>query len=370
MAPENHKKRAVPTIRCLHEDEWPEADRRAWQAACNRGSLLDEGGLAADWSASTKQTIASGYGRWLAFLLSRTMLDPLATPAERITREQVEAYLADLKANGNASGTIHIRILQLCRMLDVTMPGSRPDWLGRLLAKLWRGIKPTRDDRARPPPAATVVAMGWSLMNRAEAETEVSPRLRAVTYRDGLIVMILLASLLRVGNLAALKLGDSLIRRGDAWWISFAAPRTKGRRRPIDLPLPVPLTPMIERYLEVWRPILRQRPGEAGGSPAPDTDFLWLGRYGGKFTAKKVNKRFNEITLRELGVAMNPHLIRKLAPTELAIHDPTHVGISQPLLGHASYDTTQAYYNLGRSIDAARRVQALMSALRQPKPQD
>jgi len=43
------------------------------------------------------------------------------------------------------------------------------------------------------------------------------------------------------------------------------------------------------------------------------------------------------------------------------------VGIAQPLLGHASYDTTEQYYNLGRSIDAARRVQAAIASLRQPK---
>jgi integrase len=57
-------------------------------------------------------------------------------------------------------------------------------------------------------------------------------------------------------------------------------------------------------------------------------------------------------------------------PTELAIADPVHVGIAQPLLGHASYDTTQRYYNLGQAIDAARRVQATMACLRQPKPKE
>src|SRR5262245_28737881 len=134
MALKTRRKRAVPTIRCLSEDQWPERDRLAWQEACRRGSLLDDDGLAALWSASTRSTMARGYGRWLTFLLSRNMLDPLAAPAERVTRERAEAYLADLRAAGNASGTTHIRILQLCRMLDVMAPGSRPEWLGRLLA--------------------------------------------------------------------------------------------------------------------------------------------------------------------------------------------------------------------------------------------
>ena len=366
MASETRRKRAVPTIRCLPEDQWPEGDRIAWQKARHRGSLLDDDGLAASWSASTRSTMARGYGRWLTFLLSKNMLDPLATPAERVTRERVEAYLADLGAHGNASGTIHIRILQLCRMLDVMAPGSRPEWLGRLLAKAHAAIQPTRDDRARLVPVATLVELARALMDRAETSTDLSPRLRAVAFRDGLMLMILLASWLRVGNLAALRLGHSLVRRGDCWWIVFEARQTKNRR-PINLPLPVELTPMIGRYLEVWRPVLLPRPGARDSGACSDPGFLWLGRYGGMFGPKKVNKRINEVTLRELGQAMNPHLFRKLMPTELAISDPAHVGIAQPLLGHASYDTTQTYYNLGQAIDAARRVHTTLAMLRQTR---
>ena len=62
---------------------------------------------------------------------------------------------------------------------------------------------------------------------------------------------------------------------------------------------------------------------------------------------------------------MNPHLFRKLVPTELAIHDPAHVGISQLILGHSTYDTTQKAYNLGQAIDAGRRVQVTIASIRQ-----
>jgi integrase/recombinase XerD len=305
--------------------------------------------------------VAKGYGRWLTFLLSRNMLDPLGAPAERITRDRVEAYVADLRANNNASGTTHIRILQLCRMLDVMAPGSRPARLGRLLSKLRAAIGPTRDDRARLPPAATLVELGRSLMNRAEAATQVSPRLRAVAYRDGLMIIVFLASGLRVGNFATLRLAKSLVRRGDIWWIVFEAHQTKNRRS-INMPLPPELTPMIVQYLRVWRPLLLPRPRP---TTTDDTGLLWLGRYGGLFGPKKVNKRINEITLRELGRAMNPHLFRKLVPTELAIHDPAHVGISQLILGHSTDDTTQKAYNLGQAIDAGRRVQVTIASIRQ-----
>jgi integrase len=281
----------------------------------------------------------------------------------RITREIIEAHVADLQAKGNASSTIHMRILHICRMLDVMAPGNRPTWLTRLVAKARSAVQPIRDDRARLVPAPTLVALARSLMKHAEAST-LSPRLKAVAYRDGLMIMILLASALRVGNFAALRLCHSFVRCGHEWWIMFEGHETKNHRR-IELPLSAELTPMIERYLEVWRPVLLPRPGLHDHGAESDSGLLWLGRYGGKFGPKKVAKRFGEITLKALGRAMNPHLTRKLVATELAIHDPANAGIAQPMLTHARYDTTQKVYNLGRSIDAARRVQATKALLRQ-----
>jgi integrase len=342
--------------------DWPEADRIAWNRACEPAHLLEDAGLAAGWRRTTRASAARSWGRFLTFLNSRGLLDPSAPLAGRITREIIEAYVADLEANGNASSTIHIRILHISWMLDVMAPGSRPEWLTRLVAKARSAVQPIRDDRARLVPAARLVALARSLMNHAEAST-LSPRVKAVAYRDGLMIMILLASALRVSNFAALRLGHSFVQRGHEWWIMFEGHETKNHRR-IELPLPAELTPMIERYLAVWRRVLLPRPGLHDPGAESDSGLLWLGRYGGKFGPKKVAKRFGEITLRELGHAMNPHLVRKLVATELAIHDPAHAGIAQPMLTHARYDTTQKVYNLGRSIDAARRVQATMAMLR------
>jgi integrase len=64
------------------------------------------------------------------------------------------------------------------------------------------------------------------------------------------------------------------------------------------------------------------------------------------------------------GQIVNPHLFRKIPPTELAIRDPEHVGIARPLLGHADYRVTQEYYNLGRAVDAAGQYNAVVESIR------
>ena len=158
--------------------------------------------------------------------------------------------------------------------------------------------------------------------------------------------------------LPAMSIGTSVQRRGDEWWVSFGPGETKNRR-PFEMPLPVTFTAVIERYIAEHRPQLVRR------SPTPVAgDALWVSDVGRPLTAKKVGQCISAVTKRELGRDLNPHLFRKICPTDLAIHDPKHVGIAQPLLGHADYRTTQQFYNLGRAIDAARRHNALIELVR------
>jgi hypothetical protein len=47
-----------PLRRCMPVAEWPETDRRLWQAALVEGDLLDEGGSRARYSAISNRNVA------------------------------------------------------------------------------------------------------------------------------------------------------------------------------------------------------------------------------------------------------------------------------------------------------------------------
>src|SRR5207248_11459434 len=81
---------------CLPVLDWPAPDRRAWDTAHRRGGLLEDDGLAAKWSPDTSMIIAGGYGRFLSFLSGIGDLHAFETPAERITRPRVDAYVGHL----------------------------------------------------------------------------------------------------------------------------------------------------------------------------------------------------------------------------------------------------------------------------------
>jgi integrase/recombinase XerD len=343
--------------RCLPLAEWPKPDRAAWAAAHHRGGLLDEDGLAVSWAAATSDIIARGYGTFLAFLAWTDDLDPTASPADRVTRSRVESYVAYLRER-NHSSTVAARTLQLARAVAVMAPAVDWAWLRRIAARLRRMSRPASDDRPRMVPATTVRDLGLQLIERAETKTGLSARQRALLFRDGLMIRILSACPVRARNVAAMSIGTSVQRRGDEWWVAFGPDETKNKRA-FEMPLPATFTPSIERYIAQHRPQLVRR------SPTPVAgDALWVSDGGVPLTAKKIGERISAVTKRELGRAFNVHLFRKLIPTELAIRDPEHVGIAQPLLGHADYRTTQRAYNLGRALDAARRHHAVVQSIR------
>jgi integrase/recombinase XerD len=346
-----------PVRRCLPVAQWPEADCAAWAAAHRRGGLLDDDGLAAAWAAATSGLIAAGYGRFLSYLAETEGLDPTASPRDRVTRPRVEAYVARLSEH-NHSSTVAGRVRQLGRAAAVMTPDADWAWLRRMLARLRQMATPARDDRARLMPALTLLDLATTLMQRAETETALSPRRRALLFRDGLLISILCAWAPRARNIAETVIGTSLQRRGQTWWAAFGPGETKNGR-PIEVPLPDGFTGPIERYLAHHRPQLVRR------SPTPVAgDAFWISDGGRPLTAKGIGNLISAVTERELGRALNPHLFRKIIPTELAIRDPAHVGVAQALLGHADYRTTQQAYNLGRALDAAGRHHAVVQSIR------
>jgi integrase len=341
---------------CLPLSDWPLTDREAWDAAHRRGGLLDDDGLAANWAPATSSRIAEGYGRFLSFLIEIGDCDPSETLATRITRPRVESYVAHLRER-NHSSTVASRALQLTEAMRIMAPGEDWGWLRRIRSRLHQMSTPARDDRALLVPAATVFELHRDLVRRAEEGDELSDLTRALMFRDAAALAVFSVSGIRRKNMASIAIGGSLQRRDAEWWLVFRAEEMKNKR-PYEAPLPG-LTELLERYIAHFRPLLvaRARPPVAGNA-------LWLSASGKPASPYQIGQFVSCRTKRELGRALCPLLLRKLPPTELAINDPEHVGIAQPILGHADYRMTERAYNLGRAIDAARRHHDVLRAIK------
>jgi hypothetical protein len=102
---------------CKPLEEWPTADRDSWRAALIPGDLFVDGGSRARHSEYSNRNAVWGYDRWLTFLDRDGLLDT-TTPADRITRARVNAYLADLEQH-NSTQTLLNRLQELRAMAVV-----------------------------------------------------------------------------------------------------------------------------------------------------------------------------------------------------------------------------------------------------------
>ncbi len=229
-------------------EEWPARDQAAWQAALEPAGFLEEGGVAAGWAEASRKMVTDGYGYWLTWLDRTGQLDPASTPASRATRERVQAY-AEAAALRLAPMTVQTRVNDLSRSLRAIAPGHDWKWIARAADRLRSQAVPVREKRSRMQDAQTVVGLGIQIMDRARASDPHFAVQRAILYRDGLMIALLMYRPLRMRSYAALTLEQHLVRRGDAWWMALSGTDTK-TGRPMEMPFPVPLAAMSGRQMD------------------------------------------------------------------------------------------------------------------------
>ena len=196
-------------------------------------------------------------------------------------------------------------------------PRSDLSWLIEIERQLYSEKRP-RPKWDRVVTTDLLVDAGRTLM--AEAEIAKRPKLsRARMFRNGLMVALLAYCPIRLKNFAALEIGRSFVNVDDIWWIVLTAAETKENRED-ERPVPEELTASIERYLEIYRPILARGTAETGA--------LWLAMDGKPMSYASMGELITETTRMTIGVAVSPHLFRTAAVTTLAIRagDKPHAG--------------------------------------------
>jgi site-specific recombinase XerD len=134
----------------------------------------------------------------------------------------------------------------------------------------------------------------------------------------------------------------------------LTAAETKEKRED-ERPVPEELTASIERYLEVYRPIL------AGGKA--ETNAFWLAINGEAMSYASMGELITETTEKTIGVAVSPHLFRTAAVTTLAIRagDNPHAGSA---LLHHKPNGPQENYNRASCITAGKFLAAINQGYR------
>ncbi len=288
------------------------------------------------------------------------------SPADRVTRERVAEYVSEIRA-ALAPYTVLFRVQELYDALRVIAPEWNRDWLSELCRSLRAQVCPARDKFSRLRPIGELTALGERLMEEAETTSERSAIRRAVAYRDGLMIALLAYRPVRRKNLAMMRLGRHLVKVSGSWQILFAADETKSHV-PYEAVLPLALTPRLERYLEVHRPVLMRRKQadhqESALPTGPEYGALWVSQRRTQLNSHVLAKRIAARTKAAFGQSISPHLFRDAAATSIAIENPKHIGDASLVLGHADHSMTEKHYNHARSLEASRKHAATLTQLR------
>jgi integrase len=187
---------------------------------------------------------------------------------------------------------------------------------------------------------------------------------RALAFRDGLMIALLIHRPFRMKNFPSLAIGKSLVIEGDAASFAVPASEVKGKR-PIDIAFPKALISALERYLDTYRPILLSESGKANGLV---TDALWISRDGTEFVEISLHNSIRRRTREAFGAPIPPHWFRDSAVTFLVRDEPASARLSSSILGHSSPEIVNRHYNQALMIDSERRHAGVIESLMDPNP--
>src|SRR4029077_18558123 len=103
-------------------------DRTAWEAACRPSVRLLRGGAASHLRPITQNDLARRYGYFLDFLSRSGRLDPEVEAGARVTLENIEPYVEELKRRVS-SVTVYGSIYKLRRTTQLIAPERDIVWL-------------------------------------------------------------------------------------------------------------------------------------------------------------------------------------------------------------------------------------------------
>jgi hypothetical protein len=151
--------------------------------------------------------ILTTYRRWLGFLAAHRSADLLKPPVDRITPQRIRDFIEHIEAEVRPM-TVSMAVAHLHCFARLVAPTTDWRWLGSVKARL--AARATPEDRFdRLVPGWHTLDLGMEMMEEA-AGLPPSRKQRDLHYRDGLLIALISAWLIRRRSIAALTVTVTL----------------------------------------------------------------------------------------------------------------------------------------------------------------
>lgn len=339
--------------RGLPVEQWPPELRARWNTAIRRRigtryrDKLKEQHPASSWCTDTASNVTSAYGLYLR-LAAAEGFDPEPTPAGIDRFVECNRSLVSLRSLAHY-------VTRISAAARVLFPDADWTWLQEDALFLIRAGKqepPARDKTARIVLASELRDLAIRLFDEADRRTP--SIMSAIACRNTLMMLMLTFKPLRRRNLAELRIRDITFHQGGG---AMYVERTKNKN-PDQHPLPPTVTARVRRFLDRHRPLL----------PAAKTsDYLWLSCQNGAVTRGSITRIVTELTTRELGKRVSPHLFRDAVATTITEQGGPTSLVSR-MLGQRDPKSADIYRQYAMTTDAARRLEDAIEPYRIPPP--
>ena len=182
-----------------------------------------------------------------------------------------------------------------------------------------------------------IIRLPEHLLNRARALKRTAPIRAAVRAQMATAVAIETAAPVRLGNLAAIRLGENLSKPAGPdsnYWLFFPKYDVKNRRA-LQFRLDPVVTRIIDEYVFDYRPVLLR------GS---NDDWLFPGRAGAAKEKISFSTQIVDCVQKASGLRITVHQYRHAAGAFLLKHRPGEFELVRCLLGQKSIETTKKFY--------------------------
>ena len=353
---ERRKKPNPARPRSLAFAEWPPADQAAWQEACRPGHRFQQGGAASHLGSVSRIDIGRRYGMFLDFLDRAGVLDRGVPAAAHTTPENVAKYIEELRARVR-SVTVWNCIYKLRRASELMAPGIDFRWLSEIEKDIAFTMQP-RSKYDRLVLSERLLEAALTLIEEAE-QSDCAPLDRATRVRNATMIALLSLCPIRLKNFAALEIGTTFREIAGVWWITLPSRTTKSRT-PYERKAPNLIKPVIDKYIDHYRPLLLR-----ADQPA---NSLWPSATTGQpMLANTISALVSKITHETIGVTVSPHLFRTSGASTAAIYGGSMPHFASALLDHRDPVVTEEHSNRASSMSAALAYASLIDTLRERK---
>jgi integrase len=190
-----------------------------------------------------------------------------------------------------------------------------------------------------------------------DARTATNKRHAATRARDAVAIELLLMCGIRLGNLAELRVGETIrkVEEGrDAHWVVDLPAEHVKNRQPLKFHLPPESGQLIDWYMAKWHAYWC----------GPGVPWFFPARGGGHVALPLLTISIKRRARRYVGVQITCHQFRHLSTEIFLQAHPLELGLVSQHLGHRKMDTTRTYYAREQTRVATERFHEVLAMKR------